>query len=1027
MLVLLCLPWAVAAQQESGQADDPDAEAGSAVVETLTPDDPVTAVGSAVDPRRPVPVIPLEPLPPPEPPTWPAVPQLAEAMADQALRDDALLTIATLMTLRDVPPSADGEAAEAQVQRLLADRAWLDTLIERYGYAEARSPVLDPAAWQVQVQLDRVSLPTTTLASPLGSGPDVLVRSIFDRGTPDLAAASLPELLWHLEASAPRTWVGLQRRLVSDPWLGDALMRGAGDWFDWPEPMDSGDLLSAGTEVEAPEPDAAGVEATDLVGPVLTLSPADRLLAEAQTSLGVMLELATDVGPPDPARLARVRRELLVALPELDFGQRARAEGLLHLAGLVDGLYRANYLQFAEGLVAITARLQDEAPFYPEQTRAFARWLVQVLPVLSESYGRSFSTVDPRLNTVLATAYDGAQALTGEFTPEVLADLRLKLADAVAGLVLMIPDLGFYFDQPIRDPIAGGVDACTGIAGQVDAEGVPAMTRELFDDCMETLVSLANFEAREAQLAGNSRGPFEESQLRRELNLTAGQRINYGIGYLNDRFETGCPLPPRPLPNPLEWAYLATIMAWFAEQSPVYFQGPENEQRLARMRDIGEELVTQIGEQVDCLAGSGDGLNDPVDRLTTDYAAELRVLRRAVDTARAEYRSTILQPGADVRLDAGGEQTTAYRPADMTIGPCDPDRVCEMTGALSSTRALVGLFGDEYLVADQAGLGALEICYDNMGWVDRRMEPVRPEDENVANFFGRLSFDLRGRFREGDAVEELFAFRFTAPEESHYLFSAQKAEILEDACPVEWVGTRIVTPLPEGRIKIVPDRLTYLSAARTLPSRLFESNWEQGTEWRDGFVTGSSAVEELQSVEDAPRLGARLDEHLEALYREEQRTLYGALAMLGEGPLELGEEIGRLTTGKLLLRTQIMLFFPHVITYSDEVRAAMAGQSGLLDRLLLLRGRQQNQPLDQLLASGDDRVEAFRAEWRSLPETVRRRGSIADSVSHALVRLEAINAQFFAEPAEPVASRSGLPAASGPGDEEEEGDGERQL
>jgi hypothetical protein len=768
---------------------------------------------------------------------------------------------------------------------------------------------------------------------------------------------------------------------------------------------------------------------TALVGSVDTMPelPEERLLTEAQASLGVMLELATRVGPPDPARLASVRRDLLTAIPALDFGRRARAESLLHLAGLVDGLYRENYLQFSEGLIAITARLQDEALFYPEQTRRFAAWLVEVLPDLSASYGRAFATVDPRLNTVIATSYDVVLALTGELTPDALADLRVRLADAVAGLVLMIPDLGFYFDQPIRDPIAGGVDACTGIAGQVDDEGVPAMTRELFDDCQETLVSLANFEAREAQLAGNSRGPFEESQLRRELNLTAGQRINYGIGYLNDRFETGCALPERPLPNPLEWAYLATFMAWFAEQSPVYFQGPENEQRLARMRDIGEELMTQIAEQVDCLAGSGDGLNDPVDRITSDYAAELRVLSRAVDQARAEHRSSILRPGADVRLDAGSEQSTAYRPSEMTIGPCDPDRICEMSGELSSTRALSGLFGDEYLVADQVGLGTLEICYDNVGWVDRRMEPVRPEDENVANFFGHLAFDLRGRFREGDSVQDLFAFRFTAPEESHYLFSAQKEEVLEDACPVEWVGTRIVTRLPEGRARIVPDRLTYLSASRTLPSRLLEMNWDQGTEWRDSFVTGTGMVEETLSVENAPRLGARLDEYLQDLYREEQRSLYVALSTLGEGPLQLGEEISRLSTTKLLLRNQMMLFFPHVLSHSDEVRAAMAGQSGLLDRRLLLRGRQQDQPLDQILATGEDRISTFRTEWHDLPETIRRRGSIADSVSHALVRLQAINDRFFAEPPEPVASRSALPAAGGPGNEEEVGDRESQL
>ncbi len=932
---------------------------------------------------------------------WPGVDRLAEALADSSRREDALLTVAAMLSLRSQSRVSTAEEAAERVAVLQGRREWLTRLASGYDIGEPRSPVLDPAAWQVQVQLDRVGLATTFTASPLGPGPDILLNQVFDQANPNLAAASLPELLWYLEVNAPMAWQGIVLRLQDDPLLGAALTAQVERWFDWPVPLESLPGEEAGDDEALADdtPDAA----------------AEALLARARTSLGVSLAQTTGIGPPDPRRLIDVRRDLLVAMPGLGPGHRSHAAALLHLADVVDGLYRQEFLHVTETLLSITARLQDEAYFYPEQSRVFAAWLAQVLPPISAGFGRAFSAVDPQLNSVIATAYDITRVLSHEVDPDNLRELRVQIADAVAGLGLMIPDLGYYFDQPIRDPIAGGVDACTGIAGQVEADGSPAMTRELFDDCQETLVSLANFEARETQLAGSTNGPFERSQLQRELGLTAGQRINYGIGYLHERFETGCELPARPLPNPLEWAYLATFMSWFAEQSPVFFQAPANEARLERMRTIGRELVQEIAEQVDCLAGAGAVVNDPVDRVTTDYRTALRVLGQGLQGARADFRGARLAPGADIRLDAGADQSTAYRPVEMEIGPCDPDRACEMTGSLSSTRALLGLFEDPWLVADQSGLGALEICYDNMEWEDRRMEPVRPGDDNVANFHGRLAFDLRGRYRDGEDTVDLFAFRFTSPEESHYLFAAQREEVLADACPVEWIGSRIVTELPNGG-GIVPNRLTYLSAARTLPSRLLEANWDQGAEWRDWFVTGLG-VSTLE-LPEPPDITARLNQHLQMLYRQEQGTLYGALASIGGGERELSEELADVSTAKLLLRAQMMLFFPHILIHSDRLREAVSGQNGLLDRRLLNRARQQDLPVDDVLAAATERVELFREDWRSLPETVRRRGFIADSVSHAMVRLNAVHQQFFSAPEPPpVRSVPTLPGAEGESDQ----------
>lgn len=903
-------------------------------------------------------------------PGWPAMERLAEAVADREHRDDALLTVAAVAQLQASLRARPADDPAAAARQLLSDRDWLEGLARRFGRPEPRSPVLDPAAWRVQLKLDQYQLVPSFISSPLGPGLEITLERVFDRDDAALAAAVLPELLWYLETNATSVWLSFGQQLAAVPALHDELAGQANHlWAAWPD---------------APAEDNA--------------FDAQVLLDEASQSLTVLAAQTANVGPPDPDRLRSLQSRLLRAMPTLEFADRAWAGSLLHMTSLIDGLHEQRLFRFTEGLLAIMAQLEQYTNVYADEVRHFSGWINQILPVISRVYARDFAAVDPRLNSAIAAAYDVSGSLARPAAEVDGAALRLELGDAVAGLALLVPDSGYYFDLPVRDPVAGGVDACAGIVAVRDSDGSPAMNRELFDDCQQTLVDLADREAREPQLAGDPGGPFGEAQLQRELGLTAGQRINYGVGYLHDRFATGCGPPARPLPNPLEWAYLATFMAWLAEQSPVFFQAPENEARLSRMRDIGTELMQALAEQVDCIAGAGASINDPVARVTAGYRESLTELGRALQDAEQEFRTRFLAPGADVNLAGDARQATNYRPDDLVIGPCSPTNVCEMNGQLSSTRALVGLFPDTWLLADQVGVGEVEICYDEMGWVNRRSAPVREGDRNVANYFGRLSFVLKGRFTGLDGTRDLFAFRFVSPGEHHYLFAAASDEVLDDACPAEWVGNRIVTELPPGRPGIVPNRLTYLSAPRTVPSRLLSANWDQGEEWRDWFVTGLGVQPlTLPSPQDpAPALGQRLQQ----LHRREQAAVYGSLLErpgAGEQPLTpIHTQVESLETAKDLVRMQMMLFYPHVMSQSDSLRSAVAGERGLLDTEVLNRFRGENRPVDSVVDIGFRRLDAFEARWRELPEAVRRNGSIADSVAHAMVRLDVIHQQYFA-------------------------------
>ncbi|NIP16958.1 MAG: hypothetical protein GWM87_01450 [Xanthomonadales bacterium] len=902
--------------------------------------------------------------------TLPTVEGIAHWLAAGEPDPDALLTIAVLARLQRQLQQARPLASADDLRQ---DRAWLERLVERYGSFRPHGTVLDPAAWLVRLKLDQNGLQPTELVLPGGPGLHVHVDQVFSRSGERLAAAALPELMWMVEPQATVIWNSLAERAAADEALHGLLAEIARDWI----PADAGERVAPDVET---------------------------VLATVSGSLSVYAESTVFSGPPDGARLREARFQLLAAMPALDERARSEATDLLHIAAMLDGLHERRFFAFTEGLLSVTSGILSRAGTHPGTPSEAGLWLLDALPAISASYARMFSGTDPRLNSAVAAAFDVLQNVSRpEADPARFRALLGELGDAVAQLALLIPDLDYYFGLPVRDTIAGDVDTCTAMMASADGDISPAMTRELFNDCQESLVNLADDEARQPGISGDSDGPFGPVHLQRELSVTSGQRINYGIGFLHDRYSTGCEEPSRPLPNPLEWATLATLMAWFAEQSPVYFQAPENEARLSRMRAIGMDLLQTIAEQVDCFSGAGASLNDPVSRSLVDYHEGLVELTGGLAGAVGAFRGQVLKPGADIALQMDAAQPTAYRPGDLSIGPCDPERVCEMSGPLSSTRALLGLFPDTYLVADQAGFGQIEICYRNLEWINRRSEFVRADDTNVANYYGMLAFDLVGRHVVDGAATGIFGFRFTSPNEHHYLFAAATEEVLADSCPVEWIGSRIVTPLREGRSGVVPNRLTYLAAPRMLPSRLLSANWDRGAEWRDWFITGIG-VERLP-IEPDNDISPEVTQYLQSLYRAEQAAVYESmLEPADRASADMGiesqfERVTLLSTAKAMIRTQITLFYPQVLIQSDEIRSAVAGHAGLLDRDMLERFRQAGIPVAAIEDRAFGQLERFQAAWRDQAEATLRTGSVAASVAHALMRLNALYQEYFAPPA----------------------------
>ena len=910
-----------------------------------------------------------------------AVPQarhLAAALSDQASRSDTLLTMAAVVRLLEYGGQADPARAAELETRFREERAWLDRLATRTADLRLRPSMLDPSAWFLLLELDQHGLTPDLLVSPLGPDDDSLLRQVFDQADERLAASLLPELLPRMELRSTAIWRQLLEQLPKDPALSTVVLGLQADWFDpW---------------IAAEPPAPAGGDRN--------------LIDQSLEDLRAIVGVAVTAGPPDALRLKRLRFELLLALPGLNDPEARDAGYLLGLASAVDSLYGREYLAFAGVLLWIASDLLLDLERGATDYRSpLPPLLTELLPGFSNAYAGEFVEVDSRINTSLAAVFDVMQYLQSAAPePARLAALRRDLADAVAQLVLLIPDMNYYFDQPVRERIAEEINICISIAASRGSDGQPTLSRQQFDGCLESLVGMANQQASRSELAGDPRGPFGTDQLRREMMLTPWQRINYMLGYLYDRHSVGCEPPAARLANPLEWASLATVIVWFAQQAPVYLATPENEARLANMGRRGMELLSTWTRQVDCISGTGTGLNDPVARGLADYRLALDDLVAGLREAELEFRATHLKPGSDVMLHGDALQHTAFRGEDVQIGPCDRARICEMSGKLEATRALIGLFPDPYLIADQTGLGQIEICYDNMQWIERRSQPVRADDPHVADYFGRLSFDLVGRYREQGAVTNVFGFNFVSPGEHHYLFAAASDAALDDNCPMEWVGSRIVTRLGEDdAVRLVPDRLTYLAAARSLPSQLIGGNWSRNEQWRDSFVTGLDVTPHAYEADAS--IADRVEQHLQALYQAEQSTLYNALlrpesqngSPNGRGhPGSLYELLEELTARKTLLRSYMLLAYPQFMLDSGDIRGGLEGRGSLLDRAVMRRFREANVAVSSINQRGVARLDLFQATWGRQPEAARRSGSSALSLAHAMVRLNALDHEHFA-------------------------------
>ena len=168
--------------------------------------------------------------------------QMAMALATPGLREQTLLDLAVAANVL-IRAKDDLEVNHtALAKAFLDDRAWLQVLVDRYGWVQPHSSVLDPAAWLVLEELQQHDIEDMTLIFPGRTPWAVLNYQVFQRAEERLAVANLPMLLLEIEADAVSIWEAFLQltiaqeqqdvawKEVEETWFKDRRICGAGRW-----------------------------------------------------------------------------------------------------------------------------------------------------------------------------------------------------------------------------------------------------------------------------------------------------------------------------------------------------------------------------------------------------------------------------------------------------------------------------------------------------------------------------------------------------------------------------------------------------------------------------------------------------------------------------------------------------------------------------------------------------------------------------------------------------------------------------
>ena len=431
------------------------------------------------------------------------------------------------------------------------------------------------------------------------------------------------------------------------------------------------------------------------------------------------------------------------------------------------------------------------------------------------------------------------------------------------------PGFNKYMATPFRREIKSDLEVCLNISEEFTPLPQLPISINQFIGCMSDFSKAATIEAKTAGLSGQLSKLETIQAFDRALKLPAWQNINRL--YANEA--TGnCLDDSKLMANSFEWMLAAESLLWFSDRWPGYLANYPQASDFNKTIIEGEKLINGF----DCLDESESEI---LKTQFTQIVLAWQNVKTQIKQVANEFNQSNLSKGSDIDLLIGSDKPSNYRVEDAIIEACDDQLSCGVHIGLESSRALFGLYPNHLLMADQLKLGKLKLCYDNVGWENRRSASTHLDNDSVANYFGNFSFSIKGFYDE----ELIFERKLTSKTEYHYLFSANNEEVLSTYCPLPMVGSKISTTLKEGTYGLVPNRLTFLTASRANESQILTSNWTDGEEWKDQVISDQV---EIIFENELKELSAKSQQAYQQKAKELQDLIYLTLLNRNPNPTE---------------------------------------------------------------------------------------------------------------------------------------------
>ncbi len=484
------------------------------------------------------------------------------------------------------------------------------------------------------------------------------------------------------------------------------------------------------------------------------------------------------------------------------------------------------WFALAQQLIAkIDSLTEDELSFYRQFIEENDAWFL--------SKEQDLISVDTRLAALVEASFHQLKSTFND--PQSLSSVKLTSV-----YELLYADFAKYMNSPFRKKIRKDLEVCLNISEEFAPYPQEPIDEKQFKGCVDDIYNAAVNEATSRELSGTLIKVENTQALDRALALPVWQTIN--IFYAN-LASVECLKTSEQLPNPLEWTMAAESMLWFADRWPAYMDRFKQKNKLQAIIAKGRILVDGLA----CTTARTDELlNTEFNRMVQSWKQVETDIQKVVE----EFNVTFLKAGSDLDLIDDTESKSNYRVEGAKIAACDVQNSCGVLVELEPSRALYNLFPKHLLMADQLKLGHVKLCYDDVGWEDRRAAPTHLDNNNVANYMGKFSFSLKGFYND----QLVFSRKITDKQEYNYIFAANTDEVLNTYCPLSIVGDKISTKLERGTFGLVPNRLTFLTASRANETDILVGNWASGEEWENAIlsddveVVAKNNLDELQTT-----------------------------------------------------------------------------------------------------------------------------------------------------------------------------------